>query len=105
MNYFYQGVVKKHPSIQDKYLALNPLCKYPVGCMMKLPRMVELGYIISENLMAQLLGKCLPLGITTVEDFKKSCPSISQTASVAWNTGLPTAQQLFDKSDLGQTLL
>jgi hypothetical protein len=105
MNYFHRGVVRKHSDIGYKILNLNPGCKYPVGCLMKLPRMIELGYEVSELLMAQLLGKCLPLGIDTVEAFKKSCPGLSSSGGLSHATGLPTAKELFDKSQLGEALL
>lgn len=102
-NFLHGDRLKLSNDIKYTELVLNPLCKYPLGCMVKVPRMLELGYTIDETFMMKLLGKVLPLNIQTQEEFKKACPNISG-GLVSYVTGLPTAEQYFNSTELGKSL-
>lgn len=101
--YFHQGVLKMPPKSYDNVLVFNPTCKYPVGCFVKIPRMLQLGYVVNDELVMMLLGKVLPLGIKTQEEFVASCPNLS-AGMASHYTQLPTAKELFDASPLGESL-
>jgi hypothetical protein len=90
--------------IRDKHLIVCEACKYPLGVMVKLLRMLELGYKIDEKQFMALLGKVLPLNIQSKEEFVKHCPALS-TYMIGFATGLPSAKEYFNKTSLGKELL
>jgi hypothetical protein len=102
-NYYHAGKLKKNMHIHHEELVLNPFCKYPLGCLVKIPRMVELGYKVKQELIMQLLGKVLPMNIQTREEFERACPNISG-GLITHATGLPNAKQYFDSTELGKSL-
>jgi hypothetical protein len=89
--------------IADKNLFVCESCRYPLGVMVKLPRMLELGYKIDEKQFMALLGKVLPLNIQSKEEFVKHCPALS-TYMIGFATGLPTAEEYLKKTGLGSVL-
>jgi hypothetical protein len=89
--------------IKYKTLTSPQFCKYPLGVMVKLPRMLELGYKITENEFMALLGKVLPLNIQSREDFTKHCPALS-SYMMGYATKLPTAEEYLKKTGLGSVL-
>ena len=105
MNYFHDNklVTKYLPDIMYKSLVFNRSSSYPLGCLVKLPRMQEIGYVVPEKEMFAMLGKVLILNIQTQEDFIKNCPNISNGV-VAWQTRLPTAAEWFKTTGLGKEL-
>lgn len=103
MNFYHKGQLYIDRFIYQNSLVLNKKAKYPLGVLMKLPRMMELGYCINESSMTSILGQVLKLGIKSQEQFHSACPNIS-AGIVGYCTGLPTERELFEKSDLGQAL-
>lgn len=103
MNFYFNGKLRRAVEVFNKELVVNRNGKYPLGTLMKIPRMQELGYTVSEADMAYLLGKVLPLNIKTQEEFVKACPNISG-GLVIYASKLPTAEEYFAQTDLGQAL-
>lgn len=100
MNFYHKGVLSLDGFVKSKELIVNPNSAYPLGTLMKIPRMVELGYTIDSAEMAFLLSKVLPLGIKSKEQFIANCPNMSGAFSI----NLPTEQELFNSSEIGQAL-
>lgn len=103
MNYYHNGLLFKDGSVSVTFLRINFESKYPLGTLMKIPRMVSLGYKIEECDYSRLLGQVLKLGIKSQEQFHNACPNIS-AGVVGYCTGLPTERELFDASEIGQAL-
>jgi hypothetical protein len=102
---WYNGDHLQVDSLQDieaKQLLVCGSCRYPLGVMVKLPRMLELGYKIDEKQFMALLGKVLPLSIQSEEEFVRHCPALSTYMIFA--TGLPTAEEYLKKTGLGSVL-